>query len=107
MKEMNMRSSSVRVTFQHPFNLCGCPGELPAGNYEVLIYEDLLRGHGFEAYQRAATYMTVPGSGGRVGWMELRVVNESDLNEALNRDQSATENSIYSEAALPPQEDLK
>ena len=104
---MNMRSSSSTATFQHPFNLSGCPDELPAGNYEVLIPEDLLRGHGIKTCQRAASYMTVAGRDDRVGWMELPAVNESDLNEALNWDQSATENSIHSEAALSPQEDLK
>jgi hypothetical protein len=104
---MSVRSSSLRVTFLHPFSIAGFPDELPAGDYEVLIQEDLLGGHGFETYQRKATYVTVPGRGNRAGWMELHTISERDLKEALSRDQAATETNNHSEAALSPQEDLK
>ena len=104
---MNMRSSSFKVTFLHPFSLSGFQHELPAGDYEVLVQDELLSGHGFETYQRKATYMTVPGRDDRAGWMELHAVNESDLKEALSRDRGATEKNNHSEAALSPQEDLK
>ena len=104
---MNMRSSSFKVTFLHPFSLSGFQHELPAGDYEVLAQDELLSGHGFETYQRTATYLTVPGSGSRAGWMELHAVNESDLKEALSRDRGATEKNNHSDAALSPQEDLK
>ncbi|MCV3272705.1 hypothetical protein [Roseobacter sp. WL0113] len=103
---MSVRSSSLRVTFLHPFSLADFPDELPAGDYEVLIQEQLLRGQGFETYQRTATHMTVPGRGDRAGWMELHTISERDLNEALSRDQGPTEMNKHSEAALSPQEDL-
>ena len=102
-----MRSSSFKVTFLHQFSLSGIKHELPAGDYEVLIQEELLSGQGFETYRRKATYMTVPGTDDRAGWMELHAVNESDLKEALSRDRGATEKNNHSEAALSPQEDLK
>ena len=105
---MSVRSSSLTVTFLHPFSLAGFPDELPAGDYEVLIQEDLIGGHGFETYQRTATHMTVPGRGDRAGWMELQTISERDLNEALSRDRAATgEKKDQSDAALSPQEDLK
>ncbi|WP_299751948.1 hypothetical protein [uncultured Tateyamaria sp.] len=104
---MNMRSSSLRVTLLHPFSLADFPDELPAGAYEVLIQEQLLCGQGFETYQRTATHITVPGRGDRAGWMELHMISERDLNEALSRDQGPTETNNHSEAALSPQEDLK
>ena len=102
---MRVRSSSLRVTFLHPFSLAGIRSELPAGDYEVLVQEELLRGQGFETYQRIATHMTVPGCGDRVGWMELHTISESDLNKALRRDASTSEANNHSEAALSPLED--
>lgn len=102
---MSVRSSSLRVTFQHPFSLAGFPDELPAGEYEVLIQEELLQGEGFETYQRKATHMTVPGRGDRANWMELCAIIESDLEEALSRDTATTDANNHSEAALSPQED--
>ena len=104
---MNMRSSSLRVTFLHPFSLASFPDELPAGDYEVLIQEELFLGQGFETYQRTATHMTVPGRGDRAGWMELHTISERDLKEVLSRDQGRTEMNNHSEAALSPQEDVK
>ena len=104
---MNMRSTRSTVTFSNPFTLPGYPGDLPAGDYDVLVEEELLQGLSFEAYRRTATHMTVPGRGNRAGWMELHTISERDLNEALSRDQGPTEMNNHSEAALSPQEDLK
>ncbi|SET97865.1 hypothetical protein [Paracoccus homiensis] len=104
---MNMRSTRSTVTFSNPFTLPGCPGNLPAGDYEVLVEEELLQGLSFEAYRRTATYLTVRERGGYAGWTELRAISDSDLKEALSRDRDATEKNNHSEAALSPQEDLK
>ena len=104
---MNMRSTRSTVTFSNPFTLPGYPGDLPAGNYEVLAEEELLQGLSFEAYRRTATYLTVCGRGGHAGHTELRAISDSDLKEALGRDAATTETNNHSEAALSPQEDLK
>ncbi|MEQ9037229.1 MAG: hypothetical protein RIE24_02630 [Silicimonas sp.] len=102
-----MRSTRSTVTFSNPFTLPGYPGDLPAGDYEVLVEEELLQGLSFEAYRRTATYLTVRGRGSHAGHSELRAISESDLNEALSRDQGATEKNDHSDAALFPQEDRK
>ncbi|MCJ7873454.1 hypothetical protein [Phaeobacter sp. J2-8] len=104
---MNMRSTRSMVTFSNPFTLPGYPGELPAGDYEVLVEEELLQGLSFEAYRRTATYMTVRGKGAHAGRSELRLTTESDLKEALRWDADIFETNKHSEAALSPQEDLK
>lgn len=104
---MNMRSTRSTVTFSNPFTLPGYPGDLPAGDYEVLVEEELLRGPSFEAYRRTATYLTVRGRGDHAGQTELRAISNSDLEKALSRDLGATEKNNHSEAALSPQEDLK
>jgi len=104
---MNMRSTRSTVTFSNPFTLSGYPGELPAGDYEVLVEEELLQGLSFEAYRRTATYLTVRGRGRHAGRSELRATSDSDLKEALSRDQGANKKNDHSDAALSPQEDLK
>ena len=54
---MNMRSTRSTLTFSNPFALPGYPGNLPPGDYEVLVEEELLQGLSFEAYRRTATYL--------------------------------------------------
>ncbi len=104
---MNMRSTRSTMTFSNPFTLAGYPGELPAGDYEVLVEEELLQGLSFEAYRRTATYMTVHGKGVHAGRSERRLTTESDIKEALRRDADTSETNNHSEAALSPQEDLQ
>lgn len=104
---MTMRSTRSTVTFSNPFTLPGYPGDLPAGDYEVLVEEELLQGLSFEAYRRTATYLTVRGKGANTGRTELMAITERDLKQALRRDRAATENNNDSDAALSPQEDLK
>ncbi|WP_198671181.1 hypothetical protein [Oceanibium sediminis] len=102
---MNMRSTRSTVTFSNPFTLSGYPGDLPAGDYEVLVEEELLQGLTFEAYRRTATFLTVHGRGSHAGRTELRAISERDLKEALSRDAATTEKNKHSAAALSPQED--
>ncbi|OSP53780.1 hypothetical protein [Pseudoruegeria sp. SK021] len=104
---MNIRSSRSTVTFVNAFDLSGYPDELPAGDYEILVEEEILHGLSFEAYRRTATYLMVHGKGGRGGRTEMRMITESDLNGALRRDQAMTEKRNHSDAALSPQEDIK
>ncbi|MFC3085024.1 hypothetical protein [Tabrizicola soli] len=104
---MNMRSTRSTVTFSNPFTLPGYPDNLPAGDYEVLVEEELLQGLSFEAYRRTATYLTVRGRGSLAGHTELLAISDNDLKGALRRDRGATEKNNHGDAALSPQEDLK
>lgn len=104
---MNMRSTSSTVTFSNSFTMPGYVGELPAGEYEVLVEEELLEGLSFEAYRRTATYLTVRGRGVHAGRTEMRPISEADLIGALGRDKAATEKKDHGDAALSPQEDTK
>lgn len=102
---MNMRSTRSTATFSNPFTLPGYTDELPAGDYEIVVEEELLQGLSFEAYRRTATYLTVRGRGIHSGRVGLREITENDLREALSRDAAATETNNPSDAALSPQED--
>ncbi|MGQ3486326.1 hypothetical protein [Roseovarius pacificus] len=104
---MTMRSTRSTVSFSNPFTLPGYLGDLPPGDYEVLVEEELLQGLSFEAYRRTTMYLTVRGRGSHAGRTELRAISEKDLKEALSRDAATTETNNHSDAALSPQEDLK
>ena len=104
---MNMRSSRSTVSFSAPFTLSVNQGELPAGDYEVLVEEEILEGLSFEVYRQTATYLLVQGKGGHAGRTELRPTTQNVLQEALNRDRAAAGKCNLGEAALAPQEDLK
>lgn len=102
---MNIRSSRSTVTFSNAFALSGYTDELPAGDYDVLVEEELLQGLSFQAYRRTATYLLVQGS--RAGRSEMRATTENDLNQALNRSRAEIRNNTDSEAALSPLEELE
>lgn len=104
---MNIRSTRSTVTFSNPLTLPGHPGDLPAGDYEVIVEEELLQGLNFEAYRRTAIYLTVPAKGARSGRSEMRVISESDLKAALGRGMAVIRSNLESQAALSPQEALK
>ncbi|QEE37458.1 hypothetical protein FTO60_16950 (plasmid) [Octadecabacter sp. SW4] len=101
---MNTRSTKTSVTFANPFSLPGYVGELPAGEYEVLVEEELLQGLSFEAWRRTSTLLTVRGSGNRAGRTELRAISDSDLKAALNRDAVVADIRHQGGAAVTPQE---
>lgn len=104
---MDTRSSKSMVTFSNAFTLAGYPETLPAGDYEILIDEQLIEGLSFLAYRRTATYLTVVGKGARAGRIEMLTIIEQDLELALYRDRNPITPSLDSDAALPPLEDAK
>lgn len=104
---MNTRSSRTTVTFSNAFALSGYPGELPAGDYEVVMEEELLQGLSFEAWRRTATYLLVQGQGRRAGRTEMRSTTEKVLNEALSSDHTMTGKNDQREAVFAPPEDPK
>ncbi|MBW0159381.1 hypothetical protein [Sedimentimonas flavescens] len=102
---MAMRSTKSTVTFEHPFLLSGYTDELPAGDYDVVVEEELLEGLSFAAYRRTATYLTVRGKGRMAGLVERRPTSELDLETALELDRRSVKPN--SETALSPSEDLE
>ncbi|WP_170474653.1 hypothetical protein [Ruegeria arenilitoris] len=102
---MTTRSSSSLVTFSNPFSLCGYPDELPAGEYEVIVEEELLQGLSFEAYRRTGTYLTVQSKSSKPGRTEMRPIDPKDLELAFKHDQTLATSNNDSDAALSPQEE--
>lgn len=102
-----MRSSRSKVTFSNAFSFPGYSGELPAGRYEVVVEEELLRGLSFEAYRRTATFLRVKGRGRHAGRTEMRPITKHDLDTALSRDRAHTENDNRIEAPRSALADMK
>ena len=88
-----------------PVHLAGIPGRFARRRLRGSRRRGASQGLSFEAYRRTATYLTVRGRGGHAGRTELRAISDSDLKEALSRDQGATKKNDHSDAALSPQED--
>jgi len=83
---MTQRSSKVMVTFPHPVTLTGYPEVIPAGDYVMLVEEELLQGLTFSAYRRTASYLMLQGSSGQSGRIELCPIHERDLETATVHD---------------------
>jgi hypothetical protein len=88
---VNSRTTRSTVTFAHPFRIAGYEDELPAGDYEVVVDEDLLEGLSFEAYRRTASFLMIEGQAGGRGQAEMRPIDPRDLDAALARDQGHAE----------------
>jgi hypothetical protein len=100
---MNTRSTRSTVKFFHPFNLKGQSETLPAGDYDILVEEELLQDMNFLGYRKTATYLIVSGKGRTV----MREISGKDLEAVLSRDRAANDDIQKDGAASSPSEDLK
>lgn len=83
---MSTRTTNTTVTFTRPFSLSGFDGEQPAGSYSVETDEELLDTTSLPAYRRMATMMQLKASSGRSGFLQVAVVDPSELKAALAAD---------------------
>ena len=102
---MNSRTTRRTVAFARPFRIAGYDDDLPAGEYQVDVDEELLEGLSFEAYRRTGTYLVVGGQAGGRGSTEMRPVDPRDLDAALVRDRAPFDKAEPSDAALSPLEE--
>jgi hypothetical protein len=80
-----MQSTTVTVIYPQPFRLTGYPGELPAGEYELLVQEKTVAGPGVPTHRWTVAYLTdctAPRKAGRRGRLPL---NGPDLARALRQ----------------------
>lgn len=101
---MAVRISRSTVTFYRAFAFPGCEDEFPAGDYEVIAEDERLQGVGFEAYRRTATYLVIRDGRGRD---RARSITTRELAMALRRDRAIVDNTVESDAAPSPHEELK
>lgn len=96
---MTSRTTRSTVTFAFPFVISGFPDELPAGNYEIIVEEDLLQNLSFVAYQRTATYLLINRQEAP-GRKQMYQVDSEDWDLTLSIDRERATKAIKSEAAL-------
>ncbi len=101
---MSSRTARSTVTFAHPFRIAGYEDDLPAGNYQVDVDEDLLEGPSFEAYRETGSYLLVGSRAGGGGCAEMRPIDPRDLEAALARDRAQSDQWESSDAAPSAQE---
>lgn len=83
---MYMRSFTSVIVFKHPFVLRGSPDEFPAGQYELLVEEELLDGLSFPAFREAAAFLLIYGPRAGSGPREMRRTTQADVRAALEND---------------------
>ena len=102
---MNSRTTRRTVVFARPFRIAGYEDELPPGDYQVDVDEELLEGLSFEAYRRTGTFLLIGSQAGGRGSTEMRPVDPRDLEAALVRDRTLSHPAEPSDAALSPLEE--
>jgi hypothetical protein len=85
---MTTRTSRKTVTFRKPFSVDGVGRTLPAGDYDILMDEELIEGLSFPVYRRFATMMLVPAQSYSAS-IEMLNVDPLSLAAAMERDASA------------------
>ena len=101
---MNSRTARSTVTFTYPFRIAGYEDDLPAGDYQIDVDEELLEGLSLEAYRRMGTYLLIRSRASGGGCAEMRPIDPRDLEAALARDRAQSEQPKPGDAALSAQE---
>jgi hypothetical protein len=84
IRERNaMQTTTVTVIYPQPFRLTGYPGELPAGEYELLVQEETVAEPGLPTRRWTAAYLTDRSPSRKAGRPERRPLNGPDLARAL------------------------
>lgn len=78
-----MQSTKMTVIYAQPFTLTGHAGELPAGEYELLVQEQTVAGPGFPTHRWTAAYLTDRNASRKAGRQERRPLSGPDLARAL------------------------
>lgn len=86
---MGIRTTTLTVTFAHPFLLNSIAEEQPAGTYTVETDEEMLQTALVPAYRRVATLIRLPGRPGSSVLGYVADIDVAELAAALERDAAA------------------
>lgn len=84
---MTVRSRREVVIFKHPFQIRGVDRLLPAGPYEVITDEEMIKGLSFASFRRIATMILVAAAA-RGSTIEMISIGSVDLANAQRIDTS-------------------
>lgn len=83
---MISRTTTSTVSFEHPFEIDGYIDALPAGDYEMVVDEELLQNLSFVSYLRTATYLMIKGNKGDKS-TQMHRIDPEELELVLSLDQ--------------------
>jgi hypothetical protein len=88
---MTIRTTRTTVSFSSPFTLQSLEGVQPAGEYVVLIDDELIEGLSRLAYRRVATLFQTPAvSASKRRPTESFAISQTELDAALMKDRQQT-----------------
>lgn len=101
---MISRTTTSTVSFAHPFELDGFINELPAGDYELVVDEELIQSLSFVSYLRTATYLMIKEAKSSHS-IQMHRIDPEELELIVSLDQKRSSKPNDGEAALSPSED--
>ncbi len=87
---MTIRTTRTTVSFGSPFTLQNLDGIQPAGEYVVLIDDELIEGLSRLAYRRVATLFQTPAVSTSQRLTQSFAVSQTELDAALMKDRHQT-----------------
>jgi hypothetical protein len=87
---LTIRTTRTTVSFRNPFTLQNVEGVQPAGEYVVLIDDELIDGLTRIAYRRLVTLFQTPAISASKRKVELVSVSQTELDAALMKDRRQT-----------------
>ena len=87
---MTIRTTRSTVSFSSPFTLRNLEGVQPAGDYVVLIDDELIEGLSRVAYRRLATLFQTPAISASQRQIQSFSISQTELDAALMKDQNRT-----------------
>jgi len=95
---MSTRTTHSVARFSGEFMLAGVDQMLPAGEYSIIMDEELIEGLSRMAYRRSGTFIEVPPASGRRELQRFKI-GPDDLELALRRDAAAHGNLVAVDGA--------
>ena len=87
---MTIRTTRTTVSFSSPFTLQDLEGIQPAGEYVVLIDDELIEGLSWIAYRRVATLFQTPAVSASQRPTQSLAISQTELDAALMKDRQQT-----------------
>jgi hypothetical protein len=85
-----IRTTRTTVSFSSPFILQSLEGIQPAGEYVVLLDDELIEGLSWTAYRRVATLFQTPAISASQRLIQSFSISQTDLDAALMKDRRQT-----------------
>ena len=87
---LTIRTTRSTVSFSNPFTLQNLEGVQPAGEYVVLVDDELIEGLSRIAYRRLATLFQTPAISASQQQTQSFSISQTELDAALMKDQNQT-----------------